>query len=82
MSAYFPFTTLPCTVKPTHENTKPDYLPVGAIAVGLFTKNMNSDTFPCLQHTTAPRTTGHVAMQVSLKIKLLLLTVTNKWASP
>lgn len=72
--------TLYCKAHP--RKFKPDYLPVGAIEVGLFTKNMNSDTFPRLQHTTAPRTTGHVAMQVSLKIKLLLLTVTNKWACP
>lgn len=72
--------TLYCKAHPRKIVFRPDYLPVGAIEVGLFTKNIDSDTFLCLQHTTAPHTTGHVAMQVSVKIKLLLLTVINKRA--
>lgn len=51
--------TLYCKACPGKITLKSDYLPVGALEV--VPKIPDSDTFPRLQHTTAPHTTGCVA---------------------
>lgn len=54
ISAYFPLTSLPCTVKPTHWKLSSSLMIYVSVLFRFAKKRESRYTFPCLQHTAAP----------------------------